>query len=67
MYTPIIIVFVNNTAQLLFTSVYWILFLVYPASDMKGSLAAMITATERFVADFPDHKGSIGFLITADE
>ncbi|KAA0445817.1 MAG: succinyl-diaminopimelate desuccinylase [Candidatus Thioglobus sp.] len=37
------------------------------AADMKGSLAAMITATERFVADFPDHKGSIGFLITADE
>jgi succinyl-diaminopimelate desuccinylase len=37
------------------------------AADMKGSLAAMITATERFIADFPDHKGSIGYLITADE
>ncbi len=36
-------------------------------ADMKGSLAAMITATERFVTDFPDHKGSIGYLITSDE
>ncbi|CAB5502256.1 N-succinyl-L,L-diaminopimelate desuccinylase [Bathymodiolus thermophilus thioautotrophic gill symbiont] len=36
-------------------------------ADMKGSLAAMIIATERFVEDFPAHKGSIGFLITADE
>jgi len=37
------------------------------ASDMKGSLAAMITAAERFVAAHPDHKGSIAFLITSDE
>lgn len=37
------------------------------AADMKGSLAAMVVASERFVADFPSHKGSIGFLITADE
>ncbi|MBE8190155.1 MAG: succinyl-diaminopimelate desuccinylase [Candidatus Thioglobus sp.] len=37
------------------------------AADMKGSLAAMLVATERFVADFPNHSGSIGFLITADE
>ncbi len=37
------------------------------AADMKGSLAAMITATERFVAAHPDHKGSIAFLITSDE
>jgi succinyl-diaminopimelate desuccinylase len=37
------------------------------AADMKGSLAAMIVATERFVADYPDHKGSIAFLITSDE
>lgn len=36
-------------------------------ADMKGSLAAMITATEQFVADFPEHKGGIGFLITSDE
>jgi succinyl-diaminopimelate desuccinylase len=37
------------------------------AADMKGSLAAMVTACERFVATHPDHKGSIGFLITSDE
>ena len=37
------------------------------AADMKGSLAAMIVATENFVKKHPDHKGSIAFLITADE
>ncbi|TLU61309.1 succinyl-diaminopimelate desuccinylase [Thalassotalea litorea] len=37
------------------------------AADMKGSLAAMVVATERFVKDYPDHKGSIAFLITSDE
>lgn len=37
------------------------------AADMKGSLAAMITATERFIAQHPDHQGSIGYLITSDE
>lgn len=37
------------------------------AADMKGSLAAMIIATERFVAKHPDHHGSIAFLITSDE
>ena len=37
------------------------------AADMKGSLAAMITACEAFVAAHPDHNGSIGFLITSDE
>ena len=37
------------------------------AADMKGSLAAMIVATERFVNNHPDHKGSIAFLITSDE
>ncbi|WP_448555559.1 succinyl-diaminopimelate desuccinylase [Thalassotalea montiporae] len=37
------------------------------AADMKGSLAAMIVATERFVTDHPDHQGSISFLITSDE
>jgi succinyl-diaminopimelate desuccinylase len=36
------------------------------AADMKSSLAAMITATERFVAQHPQHAGSIGFLITSD-
>lgn len=37
------------------------------AADMKSSLAAMIVATEAFVAKHPTHKGRIGFLITADE
>ncbi|MCC6301660.1 MAG: succinyl-diaminopimelate desuccinylase [Gammaproteobacteria bacterium] len=37
------------------------------AADMKGSLAAMITACERFIDAHPDHRGSIGFLITSDE
>ncbi|MCB1792631.1 MAG: M20/M25/M40 family metallo-hydrolase, partial [Gammaproteobacteria bacterium] len=37
------------------------------AADMKGSLAAMVTATERFIARHPDHRGSIAFLITSDE
>ncbi|RUO61742.1 succinyl-diaminopimelate desuccinylase [Pseudidiomarina marina] len=37
------------------------------AADMKGSLAAMVVATERFVASHPNHKGSIAFLITSDE
>ena len=37
------------------------------AADMKGSLAAMLDASERFVKDYPDHKGTIGYLITSDE
>ncbi|MGH8583198.1 MAG: succinyl-diaminopimelate desuccinylase [Gammaproteobacteria bacterium] len=37
------------------------------AADMKGSLAAMVTAAERFVALHPEHRGSIGFLVTSDE
>jgi len=37
------------------------------AADMKGSLAAMIVAIERFVAARPDHGGSIALLITSDE
>ena len=37
------------------------------SADMKGSLAAMITACERFVRHYPEHQGSIGFLITSDE
>lgn len=37
------------------------------AADMKGSLAAMITAVERFLAKHPGHKGSIALLITSDE
>ncbi|MBL4910209.1 MAG: succinyl-diaminopimelate desuccinylase [Alteromonadaceae bacterium] len=37
------------------------------AADMKGSLAAMLVATEKFVQNYPDHQGSIAFLITSDE
>ncbi|VXC95624.1 N-succinyl-diaminopimelate deacylase [Enterobacterales bacterium 8AC] len=37
------------------------------AADMKGSLAAMVVAAERFVAAHPDHKGRLAFLITSDE
>jgi len=37
------------------------------AADMKTSIAAMVVAAEEFVAAHPDHKGSIGFLITSDE
>ena len=37
------------------------------AADMKGSLAAMVVATELFVNKHPDHKGSIAYLITSDE
>ena len=37
------------------------------AADMKGSLAAMLVAVERFVTAHPDHQGSIAFLITSDE
>ncbi|MEZ9548326.1 MULTISPECIES: succinyl-diaminopimelate desuccinylase [Vibrio] len=37
------------------------------AADMKGSLASMIVAVEQFIAQHPDHTGSIGFLITSDE
>lgn len=37
------------------------------AADMKSSIAAMITACERFVAQYPNHAGSIAFLITSDE
>ena len=37
------------------------------AADMKSGLAAMVTASEEFVAAHPSHKGSIAFLITSDE
>ncbi len=37
------------------------------AADMKGSLAAMVTAVERFVTAHPEHEGRIAFLITSDE
>ena len=37
------------------------------AADMKGSLAAMVEAARRFVAEYPDHPGTLAFLITSDE
>lgn len=37
------------------------------SADMKGSLAAMITATEAFIGQYPSYKGRIAFLITSDE
>jgi succinyl-diaminopimelate desuccinylase len=37
------------------------------AADMKSGLAAMVTAVEAFVAECPQHRGSIAFLVTSDE
>lgn len=37
------------------------------AADMKSSLAAFVTAVERYVGDTPRHPGSIAFLLTSDE
>ena len=37
------------------------------AADMKTSLAAFVTSIEAFVAEHPNHKGSIALLITSDE
>ncbi len=37
------------------------------AADMKSSLAAMLTATEAFLAEYPNHPGSLAFLLTSDE
>jgi len=37
------------------------------AADMKSGLAAMITASERFIARHPGHSGTLAFLLTSDE
>ena len=37
------------------------------AADMKGGVAAMVTAIQRFVSRTPDHNGSIALLLTSDE
>lgn len=37
------------------------------SADMKTGIAAFTVAAERFVANHPEHKGSIAFLITSDE
>jgi len=37
------------------------------AADMKGSIAAMVTAMERFVSAQPKHPGILSLLLTSDE
>lgn len=37
------------------------------AADMKGGIAAFVTAVERFLAEYPQHKGSIAIMMTSDE
>jgi succinyl-diaminopimelate desuccinylase len=37
------------------------------SADMKSGLAAMVTATERFLGRHPRHAGSLAFLLTSDE
>ncbi len=37
------------------------------AADMKTSLAAFVTSIEQFIAEHPDHTGSIALLLTSDE
>ncbi|MGK0673882.1 MAG: succinyl-diaminopimelate desuccinylase [Halothiobacillaceae bacterium] len=37
------------------------------AADMKGGIAALVIAAERFVQRHPDHAGSLAFLLTSDE
>lgn len=37
------------------------------AADMKGSIAAFVTALEKFINQHPNHPGTIAMLITSDE
>jgi succinyl-diaminopimelate desuccinylase len=37
------------------------------AADMKSGLAAMTTATEEFLKEHSDHRGTLAFLVTSDE
>ena len=37
------------------------------AADMKSSIAAFVTAVERFVKDHPKHPGRVALLLTSDE
>jgi succinyl-diaminopimelate desuccinylase len=37
------------------------------SADMKTGIAAMVVAVEEFIEENPNHKGSIGFLLTSDE
>lgn len=36
-------------------------------ADMKGSLAAMVVATEQFLSVRPRHRGTLAYLLTSDE
>ncbi len=36
-------------------------------ADMKGGVACFITALERFLANYPNHQGSIAIMLTSDE
>ncbi|CAL4318901.1 Succinyl-diaminopimelate desuccinylase [Buchnera aphidicola (Eriosoma grossulariae)] len=36
-------------------------------ADMKGAIAAMIVAVERFLFNYPNHQGRLSFIITSDE
>lgn len=36
-------------------------------ADMKGAVAAMVTALETFAAQKPGHEGQLGLLLTSDE
>ena len=36
-------------------------------ADMKGGIAAFVTAVERFIANHPGHQGSIAVMMTSDE
>jgi len=37
------------------------------AADMKGGIACFVTAVERFIAQYPEHNGTIAMMITSDE
>ena len=37
------------------------------AADMKGSVAAIVTAFERFLSENPEHEGTLALLLTSDE
>jgi len=36
-------------------------------ADMKGSVAAMVLAMEKFVGQYPNHPGKVGLMLTSDE
>ncbi len=36
-------------------------------ADMKGSVAAMVLAMEKFVGQYPNHPGKIALMLTSDE